>query len=725
MKINLERFFSIIVTVFLLSLVIFSNPITALNLSLTTDKPSYKAGDTVELTVDVDIENGEIIPFTDADIEIYGTDSGNSGFTSTCLLSDLNEGFHPECSSQDSKFQSVMVEYLDLESEYGDRQAEFESEDYYWGYGYGLKEKVSGKVRLTINWQLPLDWSSGNYDAKATAETELDIFGIKRRFSGKTDFTANNIGGKIAYLCRNGGFSYSTRGECNYKIEPDMISWLEDQGWEVEGKGYDEWTQDDLSFYDLMVCSDELVACKVDNNPDVFDAHKNGMPFVEIGDYKYISAAYRFDYIERYASLISPGQLYITEPDPITNGYSGLEQILPSNKKMMVMNDYYLESSVVDIADTGDDNGRSSLFKVDESVDNGRYAYVGWFYNSNPEDLTEDGDEILRRTISWSQCGKVYGCGVSTSQPDTTPPIPLNGQPTGVLDYPTVELSVETDEDAVCKGTIDADEDYEDMDFTFVGSGIYHHYISTEILEDGIHTAYVRCEDKSGNIATTSYIWSFEIDLGTPKRIAYLCRDNSCDYKIEDELISWLEGEGWEVDGKAYNTWEESELNNYGLIICSDELKACKADPDSIAYKQHMENRKPFLEVGDYNYLSAAYRFDYVDRYMGYFRKGQLYITEPDPIVDGLIGDVEILTGNPKLTLTPDYYLDSSVVDIADAGKDNGRSTTFRVDMSGDQGRYAYLGWFYNSNPDDLTPDGEMILSRTVNWAICNNVNGC
>ena len=717
MKINLERFFSIITTIFLISLVILSNPITALNFSLTTDKTSYKAGDIVELTVDVDIENGEIIPFTDADIEVYGTDPGNSGFTSTCLLSDLNEGSHPECSSQDSKFQSVTVEYLGIGSEYGDRQAEFESEDYYWGYGYGLKEEFSGKVRLTINWKLPLDWSSGNYDAKATAETELDIFGIKRRFSGKIGFTANNIGGKIAYLCRD--------DSCDYKIEDELISWLEDQGWEVEGKGYDEWTKDDLTFYNLMVCSDELVACKVDNNPDVFNAHKNGMPFVEIGDYRYLSAAYRFDYVERYIGLISTGQLYVTESDPITDGYSGLEQVLPSDKKMMAMNDYYLESNVVDLADTEDDNGRSNLFKVDESVNNGRYAYVGWFYDSKPYDLTGDGDEILRRTISWSQCGKVYGCGVSTSSPDTTPPVPFNGQPTTVLDYPTVELDVETDEDAVCKGSIDTDEDYGDMDFTFVGSGIHHHYISNEILGNGTHNVYVRCEDKSGNIATTSYIWGFEIDLGSPKRIAYLCRDDSCDYKIEEELISWLEDQGWEVEGKAYDTWSEGELNNCGLIMCSDELVACKADPDSIAYKQHMENKKPFLEVGDYNYLSAAYRFDYVDNYMGYFRKGQLYITESDPIVDGLTGDVEILTGSPKLILTPDYYLDSSVVDIADAGKDNGRSTAFRVNMSGNKGRYAYLGWFYNSNPEDLTLDGEMILSRTVNWAICNDINGC
>jgi len=77
------------------------------------------------------------------------------------------------------------------------------------------------------------------------------------------------------------------------------------------------------------------------------------------------------------------------------------------------------------------------------------------------------------------------------------------------------------------------------------------------------------------------------------------------------------------------------------------------------------------------------------------------------------------------LTLTPDYKLDPSVIDIADAGGDNGRSTLFRIDMDGDQGRYAYMGWFYGSGPEDLTSEGEMILNRALNWAVCNDANGC
>ncbi len=698
---------------------IFSGPTRALDLSLSTDKESYGVGEPVEVVMDIDIEVDELVPFTDAKVEIYGTESYNSMFTSECILDNLDEGTHLECTTQDPRFQEVKLEYIDVENLIGNRTAEFNSTYYEWGYGYGYGygEAVTGQIVLRITWELPSDWSSGKYQTKVTIGTEEDIFRIRREFPVTENFEVRNIDGKIAYLCRD--------SSCDYGIESDMIDWLMAKGWDVDGKPSGEWTEDELEFYDLMVCSDELIACKVDNYPDVYNSHKNGIPFVEIGDYFYLSAAYRFDYINRYFGSLTEGHLYVTEDDPVTDGYSGMVNVLSDENKMFVMDDIYLGPEVIDLADVSNDKGDTTLFKVDDTEGHGRYAYSGWFYKSDIEDLTGDGDEILVRLINWVQCEKTLGCGRSNIDPDLTSPIAFNGQPKGLQEFSTVELMVETNEAATCRGSIDVDEDYEDMNFMFSGSRLTHNYIYKDLLDNGNHTVYVRCEDKYGNVADTSYSWTFEVDVGIPKKIAYLCRDDDCDYGIEDEMITWLQDEEWEVEGKKYDDWSAIEFEHSGLILCSDELVACKVEPGSLIYEYHKLHGKPFLEVGDFNYLSAAYRFGYVDNYFGQFKRGQLYITQSDPVTDGLTGDVNVLASNPKMSLIQDYLLSLEVVDIADVDVDNSRSTLFRLDDADGQGRYAYVGWFYNSYPSDLTVEGRMILTRLLNWAVCNDANGC
>ncbi|RMF54367.1 hypothetical protein D6745_05615, partial [Candidatus Woesearchaeota archaeon] len=92
---------------------------------------------------------------------------------------------------------------------------------------------------------------------------------------------------------------------------------------------------------------------------------------------------------------------------------------------------------------------------------------------------------------------------------DNKAPTAFNGKPTGtVFDLPL--LTMATNENAICKGSLNVDEDYENMDFVFNNSGTYHNY-QTSSLASANYTVYVRCNDTSGNVANESYSWSFEL----------------------------------------------------------------------------------------------------------------------------------------------------------------------------------------------------------------------
>jgi hypothetical protein len=529
-------------------------------------------------------------------------------------------------------------------------------------------------------------------------------------------------GGKIAFLCRD--------DNCNSGIENDLIDWLTVNGWYVTPKAYDKWTIAELDEQDLIVCSDETYACNIKPDSAVYNEHElRNKGIIEIPSSRMINAAYNFGYTTYPEGFDAPifDNLYVTRWDPITNGFSGITEIFNKQGRMTVITDSRLKPNVIDLSDVFRNLQKSTLFKMDEYGNQGRYAYVGWFYKSifgfldlAPNDLNSNGDLILKKTLNWVQCGKVDGCGVYG---DLTPPVAYNGTPTGIIAFDTPPLYVNSDEEALCKGSIDIDKSFDEMDMIFLTTGTQHKYRVTTPLSQGSHTVYVRCKDVNDNIATESYSWSFIVKIPSSREIAYICRSDDCNYNIEDELISWLRSEGWSVDGKAYNKWTETELKNYDLIFCSDELIACKVNPGTIVYRLHKEENKPFVEVGDYRYLSAGWRFGYVDNPYGAVGREQLHLN-PDPITQSFPITTEAFSGSIGMVTVADYNLASSVIDLADSGNHD-RSTMFKVNQDGNQGRFVYVGWFYESKFSDLTPAGETILRRAINWAHCERIDGC
>jgi len=555
-----------------------------------------------------------------------------------------------------------------------------------------------------VKWKYPFEWSGGNYRALVAIKTESDILGRQPEFSSSTTFETNHSFGDIAYICRD--------DKCNYGIEKQMIQWLKNNGWNVDGKGYWSWDPNEMENYKLIVCSDELKACKLDWAHPAYNSHKNKqIPFLEIGDYPSISAARSFGYVKNYFAMSNSEKFYITQSDPIVEGYSGYVDVLVGTK-FFVTQDYQLNSMAKDIGDSGN-HDKTTFFKVEHPS---RFAYVGWFGDKTPADLTVDGSRILNRLVNWLVCENIHGC--KSIKPDETPPKITSFSPSGLTIKRRPLITAVTDEDSVCKGSINIDKEYDEMDLVFGGvSTVHTHRIMTP-LNDGEYTVYMKCKDTSGNLMSDSFSWSFIVKVPEQKDVAYLCKDDSCNYGIEQQTIIWLEDNGWVTEGKGYLNWSEDELENYKLIVCSDELKACKLDWAHPAYNSH-KNGMPFVEISDYPLLSAAKSFGYVKSSVGMKNSERLYITQTDEIVSGYSGYVNVLPSDARMIVTQDYQLNPMAKDIGDSGNHD-KTTFFKVEHPS---RFAYVGWFGDKTPINLLDDGNIILNRTISWAACGKNN--
>ena len=101
---------------------------------------------------------------------------------------------------------------------------------------------------------------------------------------------------------------------------------------------------------------------------------------------------------------------------------------------------------------------------------------------------------------------------------DTTPPVLIGGQPTGILSGGTTQttLRVTTNEAATCKWSTSAATSYAAMANTFTTTGTSSHNTVVTGLADGqSYTYYVRCQDGAGNATTADYAVTFSVGTGT------------------------------------------------------------------------------------------------------------------------------------------------------------------------------------------------------------------
>ncbi len=114
--------------------------------------------------------------------------------------------------------------------------------------------------------------------------------------------------------------------------------------------------------------------------------------------------------------------------------------------------------------------------------------------------------------------------GVSTLNVDTTeevPPVRFNGLPIGEIGGTTlsVEISLETDELAICKYSQTPSTDYHSMLNTFQFTGQIFHSTVVTVVPDSVNTYYIRCMDDELNFNIDDYVITFHAPLppsGTP-----------------------------------------------------------------------------------------------------------------------------------------------------------------------------------------------------------------
>jgi len=103
---------------------------------------------------------------------------------------------------------------------------------------------------------------------------------------------------------------------------------------------------------------------------------------------------------------------------------------------------------------------------------------------------------------------------IAVGPADTTeeiPPFRYDGAPSGNVGgtTPNVEISLKTDEFAICKYSLNAGVDYNAMTNTFSYTGLIVHSQVVPITLDAINTFYVRCMDDEGNFNIDDYEITF------------------------------------------------------------------------------------------------------------------------------------------------------------------------------------------------------------------------
>lgn len=97
---------------------------------------------------------------------------------------------------------------------------------------------------------------------------------------------------------------------------------------------------------------------------------------------------------------------------------------------------------------------------------------------------------------------------------ETIPPYRFNGAPTSTVGGTTlsVEMSLETDEFAICKWSSASGTAYAAMANTFDDTGLVVHSSVVSITRGALNTFYVRCLDDEGNYNTDDYLIQFVVN---------------------------------------------------------------------------------------------------------------------------------------------------------------------------------------------------------------------
>lgn len=138
---------------------------------------------------------------------------------------------------------------------------------------------------------------------------------------------------------------------------------------------------------------------------------------------------------------------------------------------------------------------------------------------------------------------------------ETVPPFRFNPSPTTTIGGTTlsVEISLETDELAVCKFDYAAGTNYYSMPHTFSNTGMIFHSQVVAVVRNSLNTIYVRCIDDEGNYNIDDFLIQFYVN-DTPTGQANTEGDEEGDGTGEGDVNTGTGdgsgGESGEADGE-------------------------------------------------------------------------------------------------------------------------------------------------------------------------------
>lgn len=107
---------------------------------------------------------------------------------------------------------------------------------------------------------------------------------------------------------------------------------------------------------------------------------------------------------------------------------------------------------------------------------------------------------------------KVYAGRFDTTE--DIPPYRFNGAPTSSVGGTTlsVEISLETDEFAICRYSLSPDTPFGSMPHTFTNTGLIFHTTVVSVAPNTVQSFYVRCLDDEGNYNIDDFLIRFTVD---------------------------------------------------------------------------------------------------------------------------------------------------------------------------------------------------------------------
>lgn len=179
-----NRVFSVILTLIVIGLLLFSMPVKAFDLSLSAPSNSNPTqGEIITFSANVTISNAEIVPLESIKIVF----KNSLGVYENCTF-NLSNNSETSCS-----FLNVSFSEEDVSHTYGYSTAEFNSTNYYWGYGYGYGYTYSPNLGNAVySFDFSLNTSGldvEQYEVWLVAVTEATNTDVTEFASNSFEFT--------------------------------------------------------------------------------------------------------------------------------------------------------------------------------------------------------------------------------------------------------------------------------------------------------------------------------------------------------------------------------------------------------------------------------------------------------------------------------------------------------------------------------------------------------